>query len=239
MSGQSRELQPHRPPEGITESDYEAIEDAVMETARGRWFLKEYARRMRAAETASLRDALERIESMVARAQPAGAGARAPVNAGPRMENIAERLLDITWYMRERGIANSACAAIDKEARALTALASEMGGGAEMAPEAFEAAPAKRETPRRSEIIEGEACEAVPDIAAPPASVPEPPPPAEPDLTPVHAFEPAPQTEYVAAPHAIVADKAQDTASVSLAARLAAFVHIEAMPIRQRLALFA
>ncbi|HEY0293198.1 MAG TPA: hypothetical protein VGC51_12860 [Hansschlegelia sp.] len=31
--------------------DYEAIADAVMETARGRWFLAEYARRNRAAET--------------------------------------------------------------------------------------------------------------------------------------------------------------------------------------------
>ena len=47
---QGRELQPHTPPEGIAAQDYEAIEDAVMETARGRWFLKEYARRMRAAE---------------------------------------------------------------------------------------------------------------------------------------------------------------------------------------------
>ena len=72
-SDTGRQLQPHRPPEGISESDYEAIEDAVMETARGRWFLKEYARRMRAAETASLHAALQRIERAVAKHENARA----------------------------------------------------------------------------------------------------------------------------------------------------------------------
>ena len=39
------------PPEGLTEDDFERIEAAVMETERGRWFLQEYARRQRAAES--------------------------------------------------------------------------------------------------------------------------------------------------------------------------------------------
>ena len=43
----------------ISEADYEAIEAAVMETARGRWFLAEYARRNRNADTQVLLDALE------------------------------------------------------------------------------------------------------------------------------------------------------------------------------------
>ena len=38
------------PPEGISEGDYEAIEAAVVETVRGRWFLAEYARRSRVDE---------------------------------------------------------------------------------------------------------------------------------------------------------------------------------------------
>ena len=37
---------------------YEALESAVMESARGRWFLAEYAKRNRAADTTMLLEAL-------------------------------------------------------------------------------------------------------------------------------------------------------------------------------------
>src|ERR1043165_2121084 len=46
-----------------SDADYEAIEGAVMETARGRWFLAEYARRNRNADTTMLLKALDRIEA--------------------------------------------------------------------------------------------------------------------------------------------------------------------------------
>ena len=49
----------------VAEADYEAIEGAVMETERGRWFLKEYARRNRAADTQMLLGAIERLEGMM------------------------------------------------------------------------------------------------------------------------------------------------------------------------------
>src|SRR5215216_2150377 len=49
----------------LSEADYDAIEGAVMETARGRWFLAEYARRNRNADTTMLLTALDRIESAV------------------------------------------------------------------------------------------------------------------------------------------------------------------------------
>jgi chemotaxis regulatin CheY-phosphate phosphatase CheZ len=52
-------------PAPISEADYEAIEAAVMETARGRWFLAEYARRNRHADTTMLLKALDRIEAAV------------------------------------------------------------------------------------------------------------------------------------------------------------------------------
>jgi chemotaxis regulatin CheY-phosphate phosphatase CheZ len=52
-------------PARISEADYEAIEGAVMETARGRWFLAEYARRNRHADTTMLLKAIERIEAAV------------------------------------------------------------------------------------------------------------------------------------------------------------------------------
>jgi hypothetical protein len=53
------------PPPGLTEDDYERIEAAVMETERGRWFLKEFARRVRETESERLLDAMARIERIV------------------------------------------------------------------------------------------------------------------------------------------------------------------------------
>jgi len=52
-------------PSPLNEADYEAIEAAVMETARGRWFLAEYARRNRNADTTMLLKALDRIEGAI------------------------------------------------------------------------------------------------------------------------------------------------------------------------------
>lgn len=45
--------------------DYEEIEQAVMETSRGRWFLTEFARRHKAADTAVLLDAIRRLEAQI------------------------------------------------------------------------------------------------------------------------------------------------------------------------------
>lgn len=45
--------------------DYEEIEQAVMETSRGRWFLTEFARRHKATDTAVLLDAIRRLEGQI------------------------------------------------------------------------------------------------------------------------------------------------------------------------------
>lgn len=50
----------------LSPEDFYAIRDAVMETARGRWFLDEYATRLRTAETADLLDSMKRLENAVA-----------------------------------------------------------------------------------------------------------------------------------------------------------------------------
>jgi hypothetical protein len=55
----------------VSQSDYDAIEAAVMETARGRWFLHEYARRNRTADTEVLLDAIGRLEKVVTQERPA------------------------------------------------------------------------------------------------------------------------------------------------------------------------
>lgn len=49
----------------LSETDYEAIEAAVMETARGRWFMAEFAKRNRQADTLQLLGAIGRIERVV------------------------------------------------------------------------------------------------------------------------------------------------------------------------------
>lgn len=45
--------------------DFESIRDAVLETPRGRWFLNEYANRLRGSETVGLLDSMKRLESAV------------------------------------------------------------------------------------------------------------------------------------------------------------------------------
>lgn len=57
-----------RPQTLLSESDYDAIAGAVMETARGRWFMAEYARRNRQSDTLQLLDAIGRIERAVGHA---------------------------------------------------------------------------------------------------------------------------------------------------------------------------
>ncbi|MGL4324017.1 MAG: hypothetical protein ACRCTD_08240 [Beijerinckiaceae bacterium] len=55
--------------------DYEAILAAVSETPRGRWFLAEYARRNRAADTTQVLDQIARLETLLALQNPAIAAA--------------------------------------------------------------------------------------------------------------------------------------------------------------------
>ncbi|MGN6310937.1 MAG: hypothetical protein ACTHNN_15465 [Xanthobacteraceae bacterium] len=49
-----------------SEADYTAIHDVFMETARGRWFLAEFAKRNRNADTRMVLDAVARIEQSLA-----------------------------------------------------------------------------------------------------------------------------------------------------------------------------
>lgn len=55
----------------VSETDYDAIEAAVKETARGRWFLDEFAQRNRNADTRLVLDAITRLQRSVLGAEPA------------------------------------------------------------------------------------------------------------------------------------------------------------------------
>lgn len=65
----------------LSDSDYEAIEAAVMETERGRWFLAEHAKRHRTADTEMLLEALTKLEQAVADLKPM---AQTPHSARPQ-----------------------------------------------------------------------------------------------------------------------------------------------------------
>jgi hypothetical protein len=128
----------NKPPAGLNEADYDAIEAAVMETARGRWFLIEYDRRRRAAETAQLLEAVTRLEqaigtsSRLALAPPLKPAALAAPAAEPvpHAPAIGERLQDIAWNMRERGFDDAVCSAIEEQARLVLGLAESPVTGA-------------------------------------------------------------------------------------------------------------
>ena len=72
----------------LSETDYEAIEVAVMETARGRWFLAEYAQRNRNADTRLVLEAIQRLQRSVL-------GAETAIVAAPDMPAIRSELNEV------------------------------------------------------------------------------------------------------------------------------------------------
>ena len=72
------------------EADYEAISAAFMETSRGRWFLSEYARRNRNADTRMVLDAVARIEQNLAAQKDAAPDPRLAEALGVMRQTVDE-----------------------------------------------------------------------------------------------------------------------------------------------------
>jgi hypothetical protein len=113
-------------PQGMTDVDYEAIEAAVTETVRGRWFLKEFAARNRGAEVKLLLDAMSRLETLVASRQVA---LPPPPSADPsirlmvqRIKEIAGHLEGLAGIMREEGVEAHFSDVVELQARAVAGL---------------------------------------------------------------------------------------------------------------------
>jgi hypothetical protein len=130
-----------------SEEDYEAIREAFMETSRGRWFLGEYAKRNRNADTAMVLEAVARIEdTLAAQQQPApdngltevlaairSAVEQARTNAVAALEGLAleeglapvrkgARIIkEISWRWREIGADSRICDLIDSQISAMEA----------------------------------------------------------------------------------------------------------------------
>jgi hypothetical protein len=137
------------------EEDYEAIREAFMETSRGRWFLGEYARRNRNADTRMVLDAVERIEEALAaqrEQQPdqeehaqtlaaiktavteAEQAASAALDGIGLEESLAPirkgvRIIrEISWRWREIGADGRICDLIDSQVNAIEAGCAQIAG---------------------------------------------------------------------------------------------------------------
>lgn len=99
------------------EAEYEAVYAAVTATERGRWFLTEFAKRNRHADTCSLITALKRIEAAV------GANSQseeeAPTSDSP---TAAKKIQEIAFQPRERGADPALGYALDGAAREACAI---------------------------------------------------------------------------------------------------------------------
>ncbi len=130
-----------------SEEDYDAIREAFMETSRGRWFLGEYAKRNRNADTRMVLDAVARIEETLAaqkkpdrdpaldealaRIRAALAEARTVAAAAlgdlALEENLApvrkggRVIREIAWRLREIGADGRICDLIDSQVDAIEA----------------------------------------------------------------------------------------------------------------------
>jgi hypothetical protein len=130
-----------------SEEDYDAIREAFMETLRGRWFLGEYAKRNRNADTSMVLDAVARIEeTLAAQKQPASDNGLAEAMAAIREavgearaaasaalgeialeENLApvrkgaRVIREIAWRLREIGADGRICDLIDSQLGAIEA----------------------------------------------------------------------------------------------------------------------
>jgi hypothetical protein len=128
------------------EADYDAIREAFMETARGRWFLAEYAKRNRTADTSLVLEAVTRLEANLAAQKQAPAlslvaalGAirsavrqakATAIEAMPRVEtdetltgarNGIRIIREIAWTLRECGADTRICDLLDTQVKAIEA----------------------------------------------------------------------------------------------------------------------
>ena len=141
------------------EEDYDAISEAFMETSRGRWFLGEYAKRNRNADTRMVLDAVARIEQTMAAQRPpaadsglaealtairgaldeARASAAAALDGLALDENLApvrkgaRVIREISWRWREIGADGRICDLLDSQVSAIEAACGQLSSASPIA----------------------------------------------------------------------------------------------------------
>eukprot|EP01035_Chromulina_nebulosa_P004369 gene4369-5982_t len=130
-----------------SEADYDAIREAFLETSRGRWFLSEYAKRNRNADTNMVLEAVTRMEVTLAAQKKATASVGLLASLGairlairdakvvaaeamPRADddetmaaarNSARIIREIAWTLRECGADTRICDLLDTHVKAIEA----------------------------------------------------------------------------------------------------------------------
>jgi hypothetical protein len=106
------------------EEDYDAINEAFMETSRGRWFLGEYAKRNRNADTRMVLDAVARIEvNMAAQKQPVPEPDNGLADALVAIKNAVEQARISALAALDNHMLEEALAPIRKGARIVKEIA--------------------------------------------------------------------------------------------------------------------
>lgn len=134
-------------PAADADTEYRAIEKALLQSERGRWFLAEHSRRSRRTETSEIEEALQRFKSTL-RQPPAVLGrvrselgsleamlaetkahlmactqpAAAADSPTAHLLKTAEDLHELVWSLQAREIDPAACEEIGRRAMALFAL---------------------------------------------------------------------------------------------------------------------
>jgi hypothetical protein len=152
------------PPEGLSAEDYDAIEAAVVETVRGRWFLAEYTRRSRVDEMRQMLEGLAKLEQTVREQHlPNDPSIRLLVQ---RLRDVSQTLEILAGNMRADGVDEPYCRDVETQARAVGGL--------------LRGAPVLKSTPP--------APDNKPGLSRPPEHLPAPTAPAavsQPSLAPV------------------------------------------------------
>lgn len=129
-----------------SDADYDAIREAFMETSRGRWFLSEYAKRNRNADTRMVLDAVARIEqNLAAQKQASGTSLSESLVAiraivGEARAQVAKSIVglendavlnaardgariirEVSWTLRECGADVRICNLLDSQVLAIDA----------------------------------------------------------------------------------------------------------------------
>src|SRR5688500_18751695 len=90
------------------DADFDAIHAAVRASVRGRWFLEEYAKRNRNADTATVIAAIERIEAVIREDHGQHATQSLRVELLEMARAIAQTRAEVADHNRERDVGATA-----------------------------------------------------------------------------------------------------------------------------------
>lgn len=175
---------PHSAAFAGSAEDYDSVASAVMETERGRWFLEEFARRNRAADTETVVAALAAMEARLCAGDARAHGSDGAVKAASLLERACARAELMQRVLVEMGGAN-------RQAVRAARLGAEVEGAVRAALAALGAAESDGAAPERAvgSAHVPKALETA-DFVIAPAEVPAS---AEPDRT-------APREDFAAPP---------------------------------------